>query len=71
VILGIGKANFDAMEELDADDTPLMDKGRKAARDLVQFVPFRNFKNDPAKLAEHVLKGKNQSKTCWEYEEEY
>ena len=29
--------------------------GRKADRDLVQFVPFKDFKNDGQKLAEQVL----------------
>ena len=44
------------MDILDADDDPLYDKnGRKADRDLVQFVPFKEFKNDGQKLAEQVL----------------
>eukprot|EP01029_Cantina_marsupialis_P019370 TRINITY_DN449_c1_g1_i3.p1 TRINITY_DN449_c1_g1~~TRINITY_DN449_c1_g1_i3.p1 ORF type:complete len:392 (-),score=129.42 TRINITY_DN449_c1_g1_i3:242-1417(-) len=46
VIVGIGNANFDAMEVLDADDTPLVDKhGQKMKSDIVQFVPFRDFKD--------------------------
>lgn len=30
-------------------------KGLKTERDLVQFVPFRNFKNDGVELAKEVL----------------
>ena len=56
IIIGIGNADFSAMHILDADDEPLYDdQNRKAVRDLVQFVPFREFKNDPKKLAEQVL----------------
>ncbi|GBG29178.1 Copine-2 [Hondaea fermentalgiana] len=41
VIVGVGAADFSSMERLDADDKALVDrKGRKASRDLVQFVPF-------------------------------
>ena len=44
------------MDILDADENPLYDKNRrKADRDLVQFVPFNNFKDNPQKLAEQVL----------------
>lgn len=43
IIVGIGPAKFDAMEELDADNEPLQWRGRPAARDIVQFVPFRDF----------------------------
>ena len=56
IIVGIGNGNFGNMDVLDADDNPLYDrKKRKADRDLVQFVPFKNFKDDPPKLAEQVL----------------
>ena len=56
IIVGIGNGNFGNMDILDADDNPLIDsRRRKADRDLVQFVPFNNFKNDPPKLAEQVL----------------
>ncbi len=44
------------MNVLDADENPLYDRlGRKADRDLVQFVPYNQFKNNPQKLAEQVL----------------
>jgi len=56
IIVGIGNGNFGNMDILDADDNPLYDTGRrKADRDLVQFVPFNDYKNDPPKLAEQVL----------------
>ena len=56
IIVGIGNGNFNSMDILDADENPLYDRNRrKADRDLVQFVPFNQFKNDPAKLAEQVL----------------
>ena len=56
IIVGIGSADFSNMDVLDADEDPLYDSdGRKADRDLVQFVPFKEFKNDGKKLAEQVL----------------
>ena len=56
IIVGIGNGDFGSMDVLDADENPLFDRrGRKADRDLVQFVPFNRYKNDPPKLAEQVL----------------
>ena len=60
IIVGVGDANFDAMVELDSDDELLESYGRKAARDIVQFVPFRDFKSSnaarmKAQLAKEVL----------------
>ena len=56
IIIGIGTGDFGKMDVLDADENPLFDKNRrKADRDLVQFVPFNNFKDNPQKLAEEVL----------------
>jgi hypothetical protein len=46
IIVGVGSANFNAMEVLDADDQPLVSRrGQKMVRDIVQFVPFRRFAN--------------------------
>jgi len=57
IIIGVGQANFDSMEALDADVEPLRDaRGRMAARDIVQFVPFRQFRGDAAQLASETLK---------------
>jgi hypothetical protein len=45
------------MDVLDNDDGSMRDQqGRKAKRDLVQFVPFNEFKNNPELLAKNVLK---------------
>jgi hypothetical protein len=56
VIVGIGEENFESMQVLDADEQPLIDsKGRPMMRDIVQFVPFRNFGNSPTALAKEVL----------------
>ena len=56
IIIGIGDADFTNMEILDSDDSVLTDKnGRKADRDLVQFVPFKNYKYNGELLAQEVL----------------
>ena len=56
IIIGIGDADFSNMNFLDADDEPLTDRnGRKADRDLVQFVPFKKFRNNGELLAQEVL----------------
>ena len=56
IIVGVGGADFSAMEFLDADDTGgLVVGGRRAARDAVQFVPFRRFAGG-SRLAAEVLK---------------
>jgi hypothetical protein len=56
IIIGVGRADFSNMKILDADDNPLIDsRGVRAARDLVQFVPFLNFESNPDRLAQEVL----------------
>ena len=56
IIIGIGYADFTNMDILDADEQDLFDSnGRKADRDIVQFVPFNKYMNDGRKLAEEVL----------------
>ena len=44
-ILGVGNADFDAMDDLDGDGKVLKSpiNGQRASRDIVQFVPFRKF----------------------------
>lgn len=45
IIVGVGNADFEAMEVLDSDDRVLTaPSGEAAARDIVQFVPFRQFR---------------------------
>ncbi|XP_060064622.1 copine-8-like isoform X2 [Ylistrum balloti] len=43
IIVGVGNAEFDAMDVLDADNNRLSSRGKQAVRDIVQFVPFRDF----------------------------
>jgi len=55
IIIGVGSADFKRMEILDGDDGLVNHKGEQAGRDLVQFVPFRAFENNPDLLATNVL----------------
>lgn len=57
IIVGVGGADFEVMEQLDADGGPLRTRsGEAAARDIVQFVPYRRFQNAPREtLAMTVL----------------
>lgn len=43
IIVGVGDADFTAMDELDSDDIRLSINGRTAERDIVQFVPLNQF----------------------------
>ncbi|XP_031627955.1 copine-9-like [Contarinia nasturtii] len=43
IIVGVGDAVFDKMDELDSDDVRLTVKGSYAERDIVQFVPLNKF----------------------------
>uniref|UniRef100_W5M929 Copine-7 n=1 Tax=Lepisosteus oculatus TaxID=7918 RepID=W5M929_LEPOC len=57
IIVGVGNADFTDMQILDGDDGVLRSpKGEPVLRDIVQFVPFRDFKTaSPAALAKCVL----------------
>ena len=57
IIVGVGEADFTSMDTLDADDEPLYSKKYKKHMDsdIVQFVPFNDFKNDPRGLAKETL----------------
>ncbi|XP_070784065.1 copine-3-like isoform X2 [Enoplosus armatus] len=57
IIVGVGGADFTAMEFLDGDDGILRSAaGEAAMRDIVQFVPFRQFQNaGTVALAQSVL----------------
>lgn len=58
IIVGIGEADFYAMNFLDCDDDILVDShGIQALRDIVQFVKFNEFKEctDKSQLAEAIL----------------
>ena len=57
IIVGIGDADFSSMDVLDADETPLYSykHNKFMAADIVQFVEFEQFKNNPKQLARQVL----------------
>lgn len=56
IIVGVGRADFSAMEELDGDDGLLRNsRGQACARDIVQFVEY-NQATARGDLAEQVLK---------------
>lgn len=61
IIVGVGSADFAAMEELDADTVPLEVQGVRSTRDITQFVSFKDFQsyNNPViakvNLAREVL----------------
>ncbi|CAI5673854.1 copine-3 [Oreochromis niloticus] len=56
IIVGVGGADFSAMEFLDSDDKLLQaPSGVVASRDIVQFVPFRKFQGNSVALAQSVL----------------
>lgn len=57
IIVGVGKADFSKMEDLDSDTYMLKDHyGRYAARDIVQFVEFNKYAHDITYLSEDVLR---------------
>ncbi|CAM9762799.1 unnamed protein product, partial [Hapterophycus canaliculatus] len=44
IIVGVGNADFSLMEQLDGDDVRIANaQGKRASRDIVQFVPMREF----------------------------
>ena len=51
IIVGIGNADFGNMNVLDGDNGLFDSKGRKAQRDIVQFVPFNQVAGNPDVLA--------------------
>ena len=57
IIVGVGDADFSSMQNLDGDDAPLYSAAlrKHVSRDIVQFVPFNEFKHDPMKLAKATL----------------
>lgn len=55
IIVGVGNADFSDMQMLDGDDGILRSpKGEPVLRDIVQFVPFRNFKHVRISRGLHV-----------------
>ena len=58
IIIGVGNFDFEQMEALDGDASPLYSKklDKYADRDIVQFVEFRKFKDNQAGLIKEVLR---------------
>ncbi len=55
IIVGVGNADFTNMNRLDGDNGLYSSKGRRAGRDIVQFVPFRDVGMNPDLLAQELL----------------
>ena len=57
IIVGVGDADFSSMDQLDADDEALYSQRYRKymSADIVQFVPFEQFRRDPHLLAKEVL----------------
>jgi vacuolar-type H+-ATPase subunit F/Vma7 len=57
IIVGVGFANFRAMETLDGGVSSLYSRNLRKymSRDIVQFVSFRDCSKHPVKLARRVL----------------
>jgi len=56
IIVGIGNEDFKSMDVLDADEVPLVSSwGETMKSDIVQFVPFSKFSNNPISLRQAVL----------------
>lgn len=51
IIVGVGNADFSNMDRLDGDNGLYNHQGKKAMRDIVQFVPFNQVKLNPDLLA--------------------
>jgi hypothetical protein len=52
IIVGVGNADFTNMNKLDGDNGLYSSNGKRAARDIVQFVPFRDVGMNPDLLAQ-------------------
>ena len=57
IIVGVGSDEFESMDILDADENPLysMKYKKYMEADIVQFVPFRDFRHNPMQLAKETL----------------
>lgn len=56
IIVGVGNADFTDMQILDGDDGVLRSpKGEPVLRDIVQFVPFRDFKTVSSSVTLQML----------------
>ena len=46
---------FEKKEKLEADGGPLTFQGKEEIRDIVEFVPFEQYRGNPQALAERTL----------------
>ncbi|XP_055749439.1 copine-4-like isoform X2 [Salvelinus fontinalis] len=61
IIVGVGNADFSDMQMLDGDDGILRSpKGEPVLRDIVQFVPFKDFKH--AQKSKNYVTGSQQNR---------
>lgn len=64
IIVGVGNADFTDMQILDGDDGVLRSpKGEPVLRDIVQFVPFREFKNVSCRETSRPVQGGFERRT--------
>lgn len=62
IIVGVGNADFTDMQILDGDDGILRSpKGEPVLRDIVQFVPFKDFKHVRDGLWRGVRRARDRS----------
>ena len=57
IIVGVGDADFESMEVLDGDEEALYSRSYRKymSADIVQFVPYNEFKHNPHLLAKETL----------------
>ena len=57
IIVGVGEADFSGMDTLDADEEALYSTAYRKYQeaDIVQFVPYNDFKSNPHLLANETL----------------
>lgn len=51
--MGVGSADFSSMVELDSDEKRLEQDGRRAARDIVQFVSMKDYLRSDGVITNH------------------
>ena len=56
IIIGIGNSSFSQMGEITNNKEPLISSGGiKSSRNIVQFISYNDYKNEPEKIAEKIL----------------
>ena len=66
IIVGVGAADFSDMEMLDGEDGVLRaPNGRPVVRDIVQFVPYRQFKTVSVYIIRSLFKSMCHSSSVY------